>query len=239
MSVAPHDLLASLVRQRMCPRASHCSHQQRLVASHARPHITGVVRFSSHSLHCTTPIQTRMTKTKEKSPVPTASTLGNSDRPLRRLPKAWKKTAYPPPSIPTNYPDLLALSSVRQLVEGIVLDGVIRGVASLSAVPTSSSPSSPPSSAPDLPGDRPNPLAIALRSPAVTKLCVPRSTNAHLLLAQRGDSIIRTILLNVGEELGLTLSGRHVRCPVLCVSHLSFGLGSRCSHTAPRRAGRE
>lgn len=60
------------------------------------------------------------------------------------------------------------------------------------------------------PARRPCPeLATALRAP---NLSIPklRATNEHLLLAQRGDAVIRTVLLGVGAKLGLTFSGRDV-----------------------------
>lgn len=150
---------------------------------------------------------------RKKSPIPTINNSRpptDNSRPLRRLPSSWKKSAHPPPNLPKNYPRLLELPAVRPLVEAAAVDGVLNDIALLSVSSSRSSSPSPPSPPPPR---TPTPLAIALRSPAVTKLCVPRSTNAHLLLAQRGDAILRSLLLDIGEELGLTLSGRHVRLP--------------------------
>lgn len=64
----------------------------------------------------------------------------------------------------------------------------------------------------DLPGvtSLSSALDIALRAPQLTKEPEARPTNKHYILAQRGDALIRTLLLEVGDELDLTLSGRHV-----------------------------
>ncbi|GMK58573.1 hypothetical protein CspeluHIS016_0600150 [Cutaneotrichosporon spelunceum] len=51
-------------------------------------------------------------------------------------------------------------------------------------------------------------LELALRAP-VLSAPVLRARNEHLILAQRGDAYIRVALLQIGADLGLTLSGRH------------------------------
>lgn len=61
---------------------------------------------------------------------------------------------------------------------------------------------------------KPLALGTVFGAPALSKP-VPRPANAHLLLAQRGDAVIRTVLLDIGADLGLTLSGRHVSPPAI------------------------
>ncbi|BEI83430.1 hypothetical protein CcaverHIS002_0400340 [Cutaneotrichosporon cavernicola] len=51
-------------------------------------------------------------------------------------------------------------------------------------------------------------LELALRTPMLS-MPVLRARNEHLILAQRGDAYLRVVLLQIGAELGLTLSGRH------------------------------